>query len=51
LYQKLLKTGDVCLETMMALGSILPHKVLTFAKVIRAEGTIVDAERLCVHHT
>jgi len=43
--------GDVCLETIMGLDSILPHDVLTFAKVIRAEGTIVDAERLRMHQT
>jgi hypothetical protein len=51
LYQKLLKTGDVCLEAIMGLDSVLPHEVPTFAKVIRVEGTIVRAERLCVDHT
>jgi hypothetical protein len=43
--------GDVYLEAIMGLDSILPHEVLTFAKVIRVEGTIVLAKRLCVHHT
>jgi len=28
----------------------LPHEILTFAKVIRLEGTTVPAERLCVYH-
>jgi hypothetical protein len=51
LYQKVLKTGDACLEAIMGLDSVLPHEVMPTAKVIRAEGTIVHAGRLRMGHT